>query len=44
VALITFVLAGGVLGDLFGRRRILLIGAIGYLVMILLAVLAQNPI
>lgn len=43
VALVSFVLAGGVLGDLFGRRRILLLGAAGFLIMIVLAAMARNP-
>lgn len=42
VLFVAFQLIGGVLGDLFGRRRVLLIGAVGCTVFNLLALVAWN--
>lgn len=37
-----FILAGGVLGDLYGRRRVLLIGAVGFVVVNVLSLAANS--
>jgi MFS transporter, DHA2 family, multidrug resistance protein len=44
VVLMTFILAGGVLGDLYGRRRVLLIGSWAYMGAVVLAALALGPV
>ncbi|HYP03580.1 MAG TPA: MFS transporter, partial [Cyanobium sp.] len=43
IALMVFILAGGVLGDLYGRRRVLIIGAGGYLAAVTLAAASTTP-
>ncbi len=42
VAFATLLVTGGRLGDIFGRRRVFVIGVIGFTVASLLAALAQN--
>ena len=41
---VTFVLFGGVLGDLYGRRRVLLIGSVGFVVADILAAVAPGNV
>lgn len=42
LVVVAFVLFGGALGDLFGRRRFLLIGAVGFVLTGILAAVAPN--